>query len=346
VALVMAACGGDARPGASEAPSAVAVTVTDAWTAPVRVGHTARVEAAREADVATRASGTLTRIRADVGDRVRAGQVLASLDDVDVEARIEAARAAAELAERTHGRLERLAADGAASQQELEEAAARFHAARAQLADARAQAAYVQVTAPFDGVIVARMADPGDLAVPGRAVLRLAASGAVKVVADLPAELAASVRPGVDATVRAPDGAPLAGTVTRVVPMLDPATRSFRVEIMPADAVALTPGQIVRLELAATDAGARWLPADALVRRGQLTGVYALEGETLRLRWIRIGRAEGAAVQLLAGPAGALTVVRRPDPGLRDGQPVSTVTREAPPPDAGAPESHEPGALP
>jgi RND family efflux transporter MFP subunit len=327
-AALLAACGGGEPQPARPAAEPVAVTVSDVWSAPAAVAHVARVEAAREADVATRASGQLVRLPVDVGDPVRAGQMLAELDGADIEARIAAASAQAELAERTHGRIERLAADGAASQQEMEEAAARLEAARAQLADARAQATYVQVRAPFDGVVVARYADPGDLAVPGRPVLRIAGSGALKIVADLPSELAGTVRAG--AVVRLVDGrgASSEATVVRVVPNLDPATRRFRVELRPDPTAALTAGEVVRLEFATDGVGTRWIPADALVRRGQLTGVFVLEGDTLRLRWLRTGRDEGERVELLAGPAGVLTVVRRPASTLRDGQPVASVTRE------------------
>lgn len=327
-AALAAACGGSEPQQAAEPREPVAVTVTDVWSAAASLSQAARVESAREAEVATRASGTLTRIAVDVGDRVRTGQVLASLDDADVQARIAAAQSQLELAELTHGRVQRLAADGAASQQELDEVAARLQAARAQFEEARAQGAYVQVTAPFDGVVVARLADPGDLAVPGRPILRLAGSGAVKVAADLPSHFAGSVEEGQVLQVRTSGGERVDATVTRVVPTLDAATRRFRVEVAPADGSGLTAGEVVRLELPGTGDGTRWLPVDALVRQGQLTGVFALESDTLRLRWIRTGRVVGEAVELLAGPAGEITVVRRPDPALRDGQPVSSVTRE------------------
>jgi hypothetical protein len=180
------------------------------------------------------------------------------------------------------------------------------------------------------------MADAGDLAVPGRPVLRLAARGEVKVVADLPSALAGTLREGAVVRIRTVDGRVVPGVLTRVVPSLDAATRRFRVEASPSDEGALRPGQLVRLELAGAGEGTRWLPADALVRRGQLTGVFAVEGDTLRLRWIRVGRIEGEAVELLAGPAGALTVVRRPTADLRDGQSVSSVSTEVPPASQGA----------
>lgn len=321
------ACGGapEAVEPVERAP--VAVTVTEAWNADADRTFAARIEASRQADVATRTSGTLRSIPVDVGDRVQAGQVVAVVDGEDVSARIQGAEAQVALAEQTHGRVSRLAAQGAASPQELDQAVAALQAARAALAEARAQAGYVEVTAPFAGVVAARLADPGDLAVPGRPVLRIQGAGPSLVVADLPADAQGLVSPGLTVSVQG-EGRTAGASVTRVVPALDPVSRRFRVEARIEGEAPWRPGAVVRLALAGAGGGSRWVPEDAVVRRGQLTGVFSVEADTLRLRWLRLGRRADDAVEILAGPQGALTVVRRPDAGLVDGQPVSGVTRE------------------
>ncbi len=71
----------------------------------------------------------------------------------------------------------------------------------------------------------------------------------------------------------------------------------------------------------------RWIPADAVVSRGQLDGIYALEDDSLRLRWIRVGRHLDDAVELLAGPGTDALLVREPSPEFVDGQPVADVRR-------------------
>ena len=328
LALGLQACGG-ASHEATEVPSRdpVAVTVSDAWRASASRAYPARIEAGREADVATRASGRLQGVPVDVGDRVRAGQVVARLDGGDVTARIESAEAHFALAERTHGRVARLAAQGAASAHELDQAVAALEAARAGVAEARVQAGYVEVTAPFAGVVTARMAEPGDLAVPGRPVLRIQGEGQLVVVADLPMDARSLVEVGTELVVR--DGGAMASvTVSRVVPSLDPASRRFRVEARLGADAEWPAGAVVSLELEGAGGGSLWVPEDAVVRRGQLAGVFAIESDTVRLRWLHLGRRVDGSVEVLAGPVGDLTVVRRPTPEIVDGAPVSSVTRE------------------
>ena len=317
--VAVAACQGEpeARPAGSMAPAQV--RVSPAGSAVDADLQPARVVPVQEAEVATRMAGTISSIPVQVGDVVSAGARLATLDDADVQARIEAAEAQAELARRTFQRVENLAADGAASQQELDEARARLAAAEGGLREARAQSAYAVIAAPFAGTVVSRMADPGDLAAPGMPLLRLA-SRDVKVVADLPPERLRGLSAGMPVQVEV-EGELYPATILRVVQALDPASRRGRVEMGVEG--RLLPGTLGRVRLpGGTDGGTRWIPADALVRSGQLTGVYTVERDTLRLRWVRLGRRSGDAVELLAGPAGELTVVRDPGADLRDGQPV------------------------
>lgn len=335
-ALVLAAgaCGGEPEHGAAAELEAVSVAVTESWTSNADDAHPARVVSLQEADVSTRMAGTVSRIPVEVGDRVGQGALLASLDDEDVRARIDAARAQLELARRTFQRVSALEADGAASANEKDQAQARLSSAEAMLQEARAQAAYVEIRAPFAGVVTARMADAGDLAAPGQPLVRLAGTG-VKVVAELAAGRAGSLEAGDPVRIEAQteDGrtVEVPGTVRRVVPALDRASRRFQVEVAPNGDAALIPGAFARIHVAGAAGATRWIPRDAVIRSGQLTGVYTVESDTLRLRWLRLGRTAGDAVEVLAGPAGSLQVVRNADPALRDGQPVSGVQRQSRP---------------
>ena len=153
----------------------------------------------------------------------------------------------------------------------------------------------------------------------------------VKIESDLPAGLAATVRTGDPVwIVRSEIGERWPARVTRVVPVIEPASRRFRVEAE-FDAVVEPPaaGTFARLELPAIGAASPWVPADAVVHRGQLRGVFVVVDDALRLRWIRTGRRTADAVEVLAGLAGGVAVVRNPGPAVLDGTPVASVSREA-----------------
>lgn len=325
----LAACGTDEPGRIPRADEPVEVTVSPLFRAPTVESFPAVVTSERTAEIATRMSGTVQRVLVDVGTRVRAGDVLFALDAADIQAQVAAAQAQRELAERSFGRVENLQRDGAASQQELDQMRASVEAARAMVTQAEAQQAYAVVRAPFDGVVTERFVDPGALALPGRPLLVLVASGALKVVADLPAERAGGISVGDEVGVQVNGSARMA-KVSRVVPALSGGSRTFRVEaLLDGPTAGLLPGSYARLQIVRDGEGPRWVPADAVVERGQLTGVFAVEADMVRLRWVRLGQSRDGAVELLAGPAGALRVVRRPGADLFDGRAVGTVLEEA-----------------
>jgi len=329
--LGLAACAAEEPGRIPRASEPVDVTVSAALRAPAAESFPATVTSERTAEIATRMSGAVTRVLVDVGARVRRGDALVELDAVDVAARVAAARAQEQLAVASHRRVDNLARDGAASQQELDQVTAGLGAARALVAEAEAQQAYAVVRAPFDGVVTSRSVDAGDLAGPGQPLVTLVAPGALKVVADLPAQRAGSLRAGDEVGVRLEGSATrTSATVTRVVPALGGSSRTFRVEAtMDGAPEGAIPGAYARLELDRVGEGPRWVPADAIVERGQLTGVFAVEADTLRLRWVRLGQRRDDAVELLAGPTGGLTVVRRPGAELFDGRAVAACHDEA-----------------
>ncbi|MDZ7780760.1 MAG: efflux RND transporter periplasmic adaptor subunit [Gemmatimonadota bacterium] len=330
LALGVAACGAE-EPGRVETTGdAVDVVVTEPVRAPSVASHAAEVGSDRSVDIATRMSGTVREVHVDIGSVVRAGDRLISLDDEDIVARIEAAQAQYALAEKEHGRIERLHANGAASTQELDRSAAALEGARSALAEAEAQKSYAVVRAPFEGVVTARRIDAGDLANPGVPLLSLIDPARIEVVADLPAYLMGTLSEGSAVEVQV-DGVadPAAATVTRVGPTVGEGARTFRVEVAPTEPLeGAYPGAYARLSVPVDGSPSRWIPADAVVERGQLRGIFVVEDDVIRLRWVRLGLRRADAVELLSGPGGAPSIVRRPDVSLRDGLPVGSVREE------------------
>jgi RND family efflux transporter MFP subunit len=335
------ACGGEPAGQPPAAPAEARGTATRAVERPGIASYPATTAAARTASVATRMAGTVVGVRVDVGSRVQAADPLVVLDAADVRARLESARSHETLARTTHERIGRLADDGAASRQELDEAAAALGSARAAVRDAEAQLGYAVVRAPFAGRVTARLVDPGDLATPGRPLLEVQSDGALLAEALLHAGRADALRPGDSVEVVVPSsGVTHPARVSRVAPAVDPGSQRFRIEaeLEPGAPAGLVPGAFVQLRWPDPANPTVWIPQDAVVRRGQLTGVFSVEDGVLRLRWLRLGEARDGAVEVLAGPQGPLLVARDPDPAWIDATPVASLVLR-PWPDAEAGEA-------
>mgnify|MGYP001821466501 CR=1 FL=1 len=326
--IPLTSCGGSTADEDSNYRAIPLVEASEATRAPAALSVPARVRSEKTAQLATRTSGTIRRILVDVGDVVREGQDLVMLEDADVRASVARAEASLQLARRTRDRIAALERDGAATGQELDEATARLQVAEAGLTEARSGLQYAALRAPFGGVVSARHADPGDLAVPGRSLLEVSGAGDLIVEADLSARL--SVKEGQQVSIEqsaGPKGRWVA-VITRVVPVLDRASQTFRIEarLVATNGPFPVPNSIVGLRIPSESDSVLVIPADAMFSRGQLTGVFLVRGTGLRLRWIRPGREWGSSLEVLSGLAPGDTVVRRPGDALVDGQVVDSVT--------------------
>jgi RND family efflux transporter MFP subunit len=276
------------------------------------------VVARRRAELATRLTARVTRVAVEVGTAVRAGQLLVELGTEDVaaaRARATAASAAAQLARdeaiRQAERMDTLLAHDAVAQVQrdgahlaLAQADAQLAAADAALRDAATAESYAALRAPFDGVVTSRAVDPGDLAVPGTPLVVVEDRGPRDGLFAVPADLAARLRPAEVLQVSDMDGHSVAAPIRIMAGSADPATRTVEVRvIVPPDwptGVALT-----GLVPAGVHTGVA-VPASAVVRRGQLTGVRVISGDQIVLRWVRLGRPVAGAgdmerVEVLSG---------------------------------------------
>jgi multidrug efflux pump subunit AcrA (membrane-fusion protein) len=166
-------------------------------------------------------------------------------------------------------------------------------------------------------------------------VVTLVRPGSVEIEADVPAERAGEIAVGLEVRIETADGRVLPARVRSMSPALDPQSRRARVKLDFLEGVAPTPaaGSYVRVGVPGRDTEGVWVPADALVSRGQLVGLYLIEDDHLRLRWVRVGQRSGddeGLVEILAGLRPGDLVVRRPAAGLVDGAPVGSVRRVDP----------------
>jgi RND family efflux transporter MFP subunit len=266
------------------------------------------------------------------GDPIRARQLLARVDSRDTRAAVAQARAtraaaaaAHELASREARRSETLFAEQAVSAQAHERVLAARDQARAGLqaagrlvAQAEAQHRYGDLLAPFDGVVVQRLVDAGDLTVPGAPLLTVERHDSVRVVARVPETEAGRIGAG-DTVLVEVEAETVPGLVRSVVP--DVAARLFEVQVwLAADRPALRPGRFARVRFTTGSRTALLVPRQALVRHGQLAGVFVVVDGRASLRWLRLGPLRGDDSEVLAGlEEGDVIAIASSDVGLRDG---------------------------
>jgi len=313
--LGVLACGGE-PPAATRAPESHENTLTvEAEHLTVTMPVEGTVTARQRAEITTRMMARITSLPVDVGSRVTAGQVLVRLGTEDIaanrakaEAAVTAAQAATDEARRQAARMDTLYAQDVVAQVQrdqahlgLAQAESQLALANATLREVEAAASYSTIEAPFAGAVVARYVDPGDVAAPGMPILVVEDRNPRDAVLAVPADVAAGLSRGMKIRVTTVDGRSTEAPIRAIAAGADPMTRTVEVRAeLPADwptGVAAT-----GLVPAGAFEGVA-IPASAVVRRGQLTGVRVLTDDGVAVRWIRLGRTLGdnERVQVLSG---------------------------------------------
>lgn len=281
------------------------------------------VQPVKQSTVSAQASGRIASFVVKAGDKVKAGQLLATIDDREAsvgqqrsQAQVDQADADLRNAKANFDRTQDLQAKGFISQAALDTADAQLKSAKAQRDQASAASrqsslaqGFTRVTAPFDGWVLQTDAQAGDLAVPGKPLLVIYAPLPLRVVVQVPASRAALVGQAAHVQVQAGEAQPdawITPSATSVIPSSDPVsqTTEWRLELPAAQSAGLVPGLQVRVKFSAAAANRSLLvvPEQAIVRRGELTAVYVKNGEVFTLRAVRLGQKLGAdGTEVLAG---------------------------------------------
>jgi len=314
-----------AAAGESLPPAAVRVQKIEAVKQPVVEEVVGTVQAKLQAVMEAKVSGRITRLPVSVGQSVKQGDVLVELAAQEIQAKLDQANAAFRQAELDLKRVSNLRKQDAATQAELDTAQSRYNVAKAAVAEAEALTGYAKIAAPFDGVVARKLADEGDLAMPGKPLLELEGRAGLRLVADVPSLLAGAVLPDAKLAVRLdtlPDA--LTGTVAEISPAADPASRTVRIKVNLPDTAGLRTGQFGRLAVPVSEGTFLFVPSPALVRRGQLEILFiALDGKA-QMRLVRAGKETSQGIEILAGLAPGEAVVIEGPANLRDGQPLQT----------------------
>ncbi len=303
----------------------------------------ALVESETAATVAAQVPGAILEMRWREGDRITKGEVMALIDPRTLDDAVQAAEARLAAADEDYGKQNAifardkvLLAGGAIAQQAFDISKAQLAGAEAArvsaekaLQSAKVVRSYASVSAPYAGVVTARLAEPGDLAFPGKPLYTIQIPGPVKLLSKLAQDQLAQLRVG-DQVTFASGAAAVVAKTTRIYPALDAAHLGSVETVLPRSPFDLPAGATVAASYAAAPAQGLVVPNDALLEGIAGTVVVKVEDETARpVRVAIVRRGDAGAVVTAQGgelKAGDAVVVGLPSELMA----LTTGTRIAP----------------
>lgn len=269
----------------------------------------ATLEAVDQSTIAAQTNARVDALPVDVGDYVEKGQVIVRFRATEQRARTAGAQAALREAEARmadaqleYERAQALADRGILSKAALDKATAawksaraRFEATSASANEVAEQADHTVVRAPYAGIIVSRHIAVGESATVGRPLITALSLENLRAIVEVPQQAIGTVRARLRGRVIFPDGSSLESAQLRVPPTADPQSHTFRVLLtLPPRAAGaertVFPGTLVKAAFVRDEHKVVLLPPATLIRRGELTAVYVLDGDKpAELRYVRVG---------------------------------------------------------
>jgi len=330
--LVLAGCGSSKNETPVKREIVSGVTVIKVNTAQIDdyFETSGTVRAKTVSIVASRVMGTITSVKVKEGDKVTAGDILMTIDNRDTaqqvaatEAALNEAQSAREaageqrsLAEVTYKRYNNLYNEKVISRQELDQiemqkkvSDAEFsrvsqgvERARANLEEARVHHGFTQVRAPISGIVTEKKIEAGSMATPGMPLCAVEDTSQFKIEAAIDEGLIRKVSPGMPAYVLFDKTSEkVNGRIVKVVPSIDPASRTFLIEIALQDQPLRT-GLYGKVLIPQGKKESLLIPAAAIVERGQLTGVFVVDEKgIIAYRLIKTGKIYDGLAEVLSG---------------------------------------------
>ncbi|MGC9386303.1 MAG: efflux RND transporter periplasmic adaptor subunit [Hydrogenovibrio sp.] len=270
----------------------------------------------QKAQIASRLMGYIKDFDVKVGQEVKKGELLFSIDSSDVNSQIlqaksayQQAQAALKDAKLDYDRFAKLYKEDSVSKQQFDKMNLQYQVAQENLVSAktalnqaRSQLNYANVKAPFDGVVVEKMAEAGSLAAPGNPVLVLENLTSLSVRTQVGEDLFAVLRPGDEAEVVI-DGQPLPleGTIYTLVSAADPKTRTHTVKLSLPELGTINSGTFARVGFKRGERQTMMVPKTAILNRSGVEGVFVLEDGKVNFHMVRLGEEIGDKIEVKAG---------------------------------------------
>ncbi|APY12741.1 efflux transporter periplasmic adaptor subunit [Seonamhaeicola sp. S2-3] len=280
-----------------------------------------KVQAVNSSNLSTRMMGYVNKIYVKVGDKVKKGQLLLSVNNTDlsaklaqVNAKVTEAEAAFNNAEKDYNRYKNLFNENSASQKELDDITANYNMSKARLKAAnemkkevQAQFSYANIRAPFSGVVSNKFINEGDMANPGMPLIEVESPGKFQVMAMVPETEISQIKNGAKVAVQIKSlNQTVNGEVTEVSSSAKNTGGQYLVKILLEKSdVKLLSGMFATVQFPVEKSNLSstvLIPISALVNKGELSGVYTVsQTNTAILRWLRLGRTQGDKVEVLSG---------------------------------------------
>ena len=312
----------------SEVPQVTGVEVKTVNKSPIDDFYetSATVKSKTSSVISSMTMGKVTSLRVKEGDSVRAGQLLLTIDSRDTaqkaigaQAEVSGALKGAEeanqnrqLTNKTYERYEKLYKEKVLTKQEFDQISTQkqvaeleyqkamqgVNQARAGLGEVGVYQSYSRVTAPISGIVVEKNIDLGSMATPGQPLLTIETPSNLELVTDINESMINKIKIGTPVYLES-DGKEVKSKITSVIPKIDPMTRTFKIKIA---LVGLNSGSYAKVKIPVAKKEAIAVPQNAVVQKGQLTGVYTVdEKNIISYRLIRTGKTLGNDVEVLSG---------------------------------------------
>lgn len=324
VSVFIISCGGGNKNSEEVQIEPIAVQVSSLTTDNTNPFITAsgKIEATNSANLSTRIMGYVNKIYVKVGDKVNKGQLLLSINNTDLQAKlaqvnasITEATAAYNNAEKDYNRFKNLFAENSASQKEMDDMTTHFEMAKARLEAAKqmknevdAQFSYANIRAPFNGVVTNKFIEVGDMANPGMPLISVEAPKQFEVIAMVAESDITQIKSGIDVEVTVKSiNKTIKGKVTEISTSAKNTGGQYLVKIsLNKTDTHILSGMFVTvkfpIEKKTNTVSTILIPTSVIVENGSLKGVYTVSDQnTAILRWLRLGKTYGDQIEVLSG---------------------------------------------
>jgi RND family efflux transporter MFP subunit len=305
-------------------PLAVEVAIVQG-SSPIRqVEIMATVRAAESATISARVSGNIIELPVKLGSIVSKDETLAVISAGEITAKLNQAQAQLDQAERNLNRERNLLKKNAATQESVKTLEESKKIAQAAYKEARTMLSYTTITAPFDGVITLKSANIGDLATPGKTLLKLENESSLQIIADVPEALIPNLALSdkLPVTIEAANQ-DIEGEITEIAPTADPRSRTAQVKLTIAQNPKIRSGQFARVSLPSSGGNAFMIPVSAIRPFGQLDRVFIVKENAARLQLIKTGLRYGNQVEALTGLSAGDQIVVSDSKEISDGRQIT-----------------------